>query len=89
MIGCDRFVDRVQVTRKNFGYNENGLQYLITFRGYDHDPGQFSIELDESNTFENREKLVILSQTVSPYNHASVFYEPIPFEFLRTYEHKP
>ena len=30
-----------------------------------------------------------LTETITPYNNANIFYEPIPFELLRTYEHKP
>ena len=61
MLGCDRFVDRVQVFPSGkFAYNENGLQLILTFRGYDNDPGQFEIELDEGTTIENQANIIML-----------------------------
>ena len=62
MIGCDRFVDRVQVVPSGyFAYNANGIQLVLTFRGYDRDPGQFEFELEEGNNLADLDNLVILS----------------------------
>jgi len=88
--GCDHFVDRVQVKYFNkYSYQANGIQFLITFRGYDADPGQFEIVLDDDNTSPVRDNLTSAALTISPYRHSTIFYEPIPFELLRTYETKP
>ena len=88
--GCRSFVDRIQVLDTyRFGYNENGREFLLTFRGYDADPGQFELELDESNDLYGIGGQTKETVTIQEYSHKNVFYEPIPFELLRTYETKP
>lgn len=51
------------------------------------DPGQFEFESSE-NTPLTGTNITFYSNTTVPYSN-NLFYEPIPFEFLRTYEEVP
>mmetsp|Transcript_20896 Transcript_20896/g.32310 ORF Transcript_20896/g.32310 Transcript_20896/m.32310 type:complete len:382 (-) Transcript_20896:349-1494(-) len=91
MKGCDHFVDRVQVrdTYRHV-YNENGREFIISFVGYDGDPGQFELEITEDNElFFGMGGQTKEVSTMIEYAHDNIFYEPIPFEMLRTYVSNP
>jgi hypothetical protein len=88
MYNCDGLYDRIEVLNSyRQPYRQNGVDIFIRFLGVNEDPGQFEImsaddePLDGGNvTFE--------SLTVQPYS-TNIFYEPIPFEMLKTFETKP
>jgi len=70
-----------------FSYKENGISFYIRFVGLNEDPAQFEIVTSESDPLKG-DLITIKSETIVPYN-TNLFYEPIPFEFLKTYETKP
>ena len=85
--GCDRLYDLTEIyDTVDFPYQENGRAWLIRFIGLNADPGQFEI-------VEGKDKPIVgnityYSNTTVPYS-SNLFYEPVPFEMLRTYETKP
>ena len=51
------------------------------------DPGQFEI-MSSTSTPLTGTNITFIQKTIVPYGK-SLFYEPVPFEFLKTYEEKP
>jgi len=70
-----------------FPYKENGKAFYIRFNGLNADPDQFEIASSENTPLEGT-NLTFYSNTTVPYS-SNLFYEGIPFEFLRTYETEP
>jgi len=68
-------------------YNENGLKIRFRFKGLNEDPGQFEIVSSTTSPLSAKD-LVLKAETILPYG-TNLFYNPLPFEFLKTYEEKP
>jgi hypothetical protein len=86
--GCDRIYDLTEITPGNdFEYPENGRSWLIRFIGLNADPGQFEIVQSETTPLVGG-NLTFFANTTVPYG-TNLFYEPIPFEMLRTFETEP
>lgn len=68
-------------------YNENGIKIRFRFTGLNEDPGQFEIITSDTSPLTGTD-LIFRSETIYPYG-TNLFYNPIPFEFLKTYEEKP
>jgi uncharacterized protein YkwD len=68
-------------------YGANGLCMRIRFKGINADPGQFEIKSGTIAPLTGTDVAVAFS-TVLPYG-TNLFYGPVPFEFLQTYEEKP
>lgn len=83
-------VDSVIVSNPgDYPYWQNGFSYQIYFRGYQGNPGQFEIVSDDVDMSPlGGTNLTFISNTTIPYSD-NLFYEPVPFEFLRTFEEKP
>ena len=89
MSGCDRFYDTLEVQTDNRGFESDrvGFGFQIRFLGLGNDPGQFEIVPDEENPLTGT-NITFNSTTLVPYS-SNLFYEPIPFEMLKTYETEP
>jgi hypothetical protein len=91
MDGCTDFYDKIetQYTRRvpNYWYRQNGVQWRLYFQGYNADPGQFTIESSETDPLTG-DNITFTNTTVTPYG-SNLFYRPIPFEFLKTFETNP
>jgi hypothetical protein len=88
MGGCDRLYDLVEVLDTvDYYYTNMGRAFLIRFVGLNAQPGQFEIVTSESNPLSLGNFTNYANITV-PYS-SNLFYEPIPFEMLRTYETEP
>ena len=86
--GCDRLYDLTEITSGNdYEYAENGRSWLIRFIGLNADPGQFEIVQSETTPLTGG-NLTFFANTTVPYG-TNLFYEPIPFEMLRTFETEP
>jgi hypothetical protein len=83
-------VDSVVVTNPgDYPYWQNGFSYRIYFKGFRGNPGQFEIVSDDADMSPlGGTNLTYISNTTIPYSD-NLFYEPVPFEFLRTFEEKP
>jgi uncharacterized protein YkwD len=68
-------------------YPANGLCMRIRFTGINADPGQFEIKSGTTTPLTGKDVAVAFS-TPLPYG-TNLFYAPVPFEFLKTYEEKP
>jgi hypothetical protein len=89
MSGCDRFYDTLEVQGDNRGFESNqvGFGFQIRFLALGNDPGQFEIVPDEENPLTGT-NITYTSTTIVPFS-SNLFYEPIPFEMLKTYETEP
>jgi hypothetical protein len=88
MGGCTKIYDLIQVTdTTDYSYSNMGRAYLIRFVGINAQPGQFEIVTSESNPLSVGNYTTYSNVTV-PYS-SNLFYEPIPFEMMRTYETEP
>jgi len=88
MRGCDRFYDTLHVNYVGgWAYDQNGFSFIIRFVGLGNDPGQFEIVPDEESPLSGS-NITYTSETLVPYS-SNLFYEPIPFEMLKTYETEP
>ena len=88
MEGCAHMYDKLEVTETYaLPYKENGVNLLFRFTGLHEKPGQFEI-VNTDTTPLTGDNITFLSNVTQPYS-TNLFYEPIPFEFLRTYETKP
>jgi hypothetical protein len=68
-------------------YQENGFKIRFRFTGLNENPGQFEIVKSDSDPLTGTD-IKYTAETVYPYG-TNLFYNPIPFEFLKTYEEKP
>jgi hypothetical protein len=89
MRGCAALNEKIDVwkARGAFDYSQNGVGFYVRYSGKNNDPGQMVIE-SSNTTALTGDNLTFNSNTTIPYGN-NVFYEPIPFEWLRTYENKP
>jgi hypothetical protein len=89
MRGCASLNEKIEVwkARNAFDYSQNGVGFYIRYSGKNNDPGQMDIETSNTTALLG-ENVTYTSNTTIPYGN-NVFYEPIPWEWLRTYETKP
>lgn len=70
---------------RDFTYRHNGFGFNLRFLGMNTDPGQFEIipgtDIDGTN-------ITYWGETIVPYSD-NLWYESVPFEFIRTYEEQP
>jgi hypothetical protein len=85
---CHQVFDGLQVIRlPGYKYKENGIGMRLRFSGLNYDPGQYKI-LPGNVTVLTGTNLQYKESTVVPFG-GNIFYEPIPFEMLRTFEAIP
>jgi len=88
---CAKSYDKVQVwwDRNSFSMSKNGIAFYIRYIGKNEPVGLASIISGEVRPLlANPETLVSYSKVTIPYGQ-NLFFEPIPFEMLKTYETKP
>lgn len=70
---------------RDYSYKANGFGFNLRFLGMNTDPGQFEIvpgtDIDGTN-------ITYWGETTVPYSD-NLWYESVPFEFIRTYEEQP
>ena len=93
--GCPNLRNRIRLFEKYDQYASRsiGRAFYIDFNGYNEDPGQFSIIDDPEDPLVgdvsvNDSGLTFEAETIVEYNK-NLFFDPIPFEMLKTYETKP
>jgi hypothetical protein len=78
----------VQVTDTvDYPYSNMGIAFLVRFVGLNAKPGQFEIVTSENRPLTDG-NFTSYSNVTVPYS-SNLFYEPVPFEMLRTYETEP
>jgi hypothetical protein len=88
MQSCTGLYDRMEITDTGVQhYKQNGVSFHVRFVGLNEDPGLFEIENVEGAVMGGN-NLTFVSNTTIPYSK-NLFYEPIPFEMLKTFESKP
>jgi hypothetical protein len=86
--GCVGMANKVSVTKASgFGYNDNGVGYFISYIGKNEDLGQATIVSDDDTPLTGTNISYEANTTI--HYSTNLLYEPIPFEWLRTYETKP
>jgi hypothetical protein len=68
-------------------YTANGVCFKIRFKGINKKPGLFKIKSSDDFPMTGT-NVTYASKVVLPYN-TNLFYTPIPFDMLRTFEEKP
>lgn len=81
----DKLVPLVASDRKR--WYQDGIKIKFRYAGLNSDPGQIKIISSESSPIKGN-NVKIEEKTLVPYG-TNLFYNPVPFEFLRTYEKKP
>jgi hypothetical protein len=85
MIGCPFLYDKIQVFEaNNVSYFENGRNFIVRFVGINSQPEKLSIISDTLNPLKGN-NITFSNTVIQPYS-TNIFYEPIPFEMLQTYE---
>ena len=84
MKNCTETRDAIEVVKND---TENSRGFFIRFTGIQGDPGQYEI-ISGVDTPLTGDDLYFKAQTLIPYGQ-NLFYNPVPFEMLRTYETKP
>ena len=88
MEGCSTSYDKILFEEGGkYDYYENGRSYYVTFEGLNFDPAQLEI-IDSTEKPLTATDIKFNMTTVTPFS-TNLWYEPIPFEFLKTYETKP
>lgn len=85
--GCLNMRDRFKIYGKStFTSNTVGTAFFIDFYGYNEAPGQFIIVAEEEEPLMGT--MTYNAGTFREFNQ-NLFFEPIPFEMLHTYEALP
>jgi hypothetical protein len=87
--GCAKLYDKITVSHgdmSTLAYYENGRNLTIDFSGLAADPGPFSI-IDDTDT-PLTGNITKFNETNRPFS-TNLWYNPIPFEMLKTYETEP
>lgn len=88
MNNCTGLYDRIETWDANTpAYKENGRGNYIYFKGINEDPGQFEI-VSDWNTPLQGDNITFVHETIRPYG-TNLFYDPVPFEMLKTYDTIP
>jgi hypothetical protein len=88
MNNCTGLYDRIETWDANtHAYKENGRGNYIHFKGINEDPGQFEI-VSDWNTPLQGDNITFVHETTRPYG-TNLFYDPVPFEMLKTYDTIP
>jgi hypothetical protein len=85
---CSQLANKIKVYKTSgFGYDVNGFGYYIHYKGKNEDVGQATI-INDPDTPLAGDNITMYSNTTTPYSN-NLFYEPIPFEWLKTHETQP
>lgn len=88
MEDCPGFNDKTEILdTRNSKKNTAGRGMWIHFKGLDANPGQFQIVNSEEDPLRG-DDFKLEYNTVLPYS-TNLFYDPVPYEFLKTFETKP
>jgi len=86
-MSCHGLRDKVEVWEdSSFAYPENGRAFRLRYYGK-RDVGQAEIKTADVTPLTG-DRLHFYSNTSHPFN-SNIFYEPIPFDFLRVYDETP
>jgi hypothetical protein len=70
-----------------YPYYENGRGIFLHFTGINEDPGQFEIVSDWDDPLVG-DNVTFEADTTRPYG-TNLFFDPIPFEMLKTFDTVP
>lgn len=88
MEGCAASYDKLHFEEgSKYDYYENGRSIYVTFEGLNFDPAQLEIVESTDKPLAAMD-ITYEMKTIEPFS-SNLWYEPIPFEFLKTYETKP
>jgi hypothetical protein len=88
MNNCTGLYDRIETwDAYPYAYKQNGRGNYIHFKGINEDPGQFEIISDWDTPLVG-DNITFVSNTSRPYS-SNLWYDPVPFEMLKTYDTIP
>ena len=88
--GCKGLHDKIEIwwDHNTYSYRENGVALYIRYIGVKGPVGLATILPADDNPVSGGGTPVAYSNVTIPYGE-NLFFEPIPFEMLRTYETEP
>jgi len=87
MNNCTGLYDKIEMWTCKGGYHENGRGECLHFLGLNEDPGQFEL-INDWETPMAGDGVKFVFNTTRPYS-GNLWYDPIPFEMLKTYSTVP
>lgn len=86
---CAKLRDKLRVYHRSGVYSDYsvGVNYMVEFTGMSEEPPALKIVSDTDSPLTGN-NIVVKSEVVVPFG-TNLFYEPIPFEMIKTYETKP
>lgn len=85
---CGHLLDKIYVFEAfDEPYKENGISLLVYHAGFKGDPGTLEMISSDTSPLTGTD-ITFYSQIVQPHG-TNLFYDVIPFEFLKTYETLP
>lgn len=86
--GCSQVNDKIQFTEGGkYVYKQNGVSFFVDFEGLNYDVEKLEIVPVEEYPMLGT-NVTFNTTVLRPYG-TNLFYEPIPFEMLKTFETKP
>ena len=88
MLGCPYLYDKIEAFDAQTALQyDNGRNFQVRFVGINKKPGYLTILSDAVNPLKGG-GLTLLNKTIIPYS-TNLFYSPIPYEMLYTFEQQP
>ena len=85
---CDKLRDKILVENTGYyPYYQNGRQFTVHFEGVNYDPALLVVENVEDEPLQGSN--ITFNVNVTQAYGTNLYYEPVPFEFIKTYETKP
>jgi hypothetical protein len=84
---CVGLYGKVETFPGTMPYWLNGFSLRIRFAGLEEAPGRFEIVSDDVDPLLGN-NITYFNETIIHYGQ-SIFYDPVPFEFLKTFATKP
>ena len=85
---CSGFFDKMEVfSSDRYPHTSSGRGLYLHFLGLNADPGQFEFVNSDTDPLTG-DNIKFVAETIQPYS-TNLFYDPIPYEMLKTFETKP
>ena len=87
---CAKLRDKLRVYHRSGVYSDTsvGVNYMVEFNGMNEKPPALKIITNKENPLTGPNIVIATPKIIVPFG-TNLFYEPIPFEMIKTYETKP
>lgn len=85
---CPTFYNKISAfSSSRYSEGGSGRGLYLDFQGLNADPGQFEFVNSDTDPLTG-DGVEFVAKTVEPYS-TNLFYDPIPYELLKTFETTP